>query len=59
MVTVCHGGCRETPGTRVRFQDGSTGDYCFTCLQLVRERFTVRVIDWINKHGKLQFGNAE
>lgn len=46
----------NAPGQLVRHPDETTEALCFTCWNPIRG--TVKVLDWINKYGKLQHGSA-
>ncbi|RZU36011.1 hypothetical protein EV284_3494 [Streptomyces sp. BK022] len=53
MFTHCDRCGNDHPGQLVRHDDGAQEALCFTCWNPIRG--TVKVLNWINKHGKLQF----
>jgi hypothetical protein len=55
VYKTCDGCGNDHPGQLVE-SDGTIKALCFTCWNPVRS--AVKVLDWINKHGKLQFGNS-
>jgi uncharacterized Zn finger protein len=54
IYTHCDSCGAQYPGQLVR-KDGQELALCFTCWSPIRQH--CKVLDWINKHGKLQFGN--
>lgn len=50
--------CTETPGQLVRV-GGKVEPLCYTCWNPLRGCQSVKVLDWINRYGKLQFGNTK
>jgi hypothetical protein len=48
--------CSNHPGQLVEYETGKQQALCFTHWRDVAS--SVKVVDWINKYGKLQYGNA-